>query len=147
MNDLKQIIPSKMNSGVIVLLVLVGLVVLFFLFQGFSALMGWNMMGGNMMNGNRGFGGMMHNQSGGMFGVMGFFGPLLMLLFWGGLLGLAIWLLSLIFPTGSSSNTGHNTALSTREILDTRYAKGEINKEEYQDMLHTLQGKQKEVIH
>ena len=70
--------------------------------------------------------------------MMGFgfgFGLLFMLLFWGGLIALAVWLISLLFPRsgpgGTSSNEGD---LSAREILDRRYARGEINQEQYELM-------------
>ena len=65
----------------------------------------------------------------------GFFGLLLMLLFWGLLIAGAAWLAKLVLTGGS--NTGFSvegSRLSAREILDQRYAKGELTREMYQLM-------------
>jgi len=69
----------------------------------------------------------------------GVFGLLLMFLFWGGLVALAIWLVSALFPRGGQGTgllAGHDQ--SAREILDTRYARGEITREEYELMKQDL---------
>lgn len=75
----------------------------------------------------------------GMGWGFGVFGLLLMILFWGGLIALAIWLVSALFP-GSSRRpaSGADHAQSPREILDTRYARGEITREEYELMKQDL---------
>jgi putative membrane protein len=67
------------------------------------------------------------------FGLIGLF---LMLLFWGGLILLGVWLVRTIFQTGSRSvHPGASGTLPTaREILDERYARGEINREQYEIM-------------
>ena len=65
----------------------------------------------------------------------GFFGLLLMLLFWGLLVAGAVWLAKLVLTGGS--NTGFSverSRLGAREILDQRYAKGEITREQRQLM-------------
>jgi len=63
----------------------------------------------------------------------GVFGLLFMILFWGGLIALAIWLVSALFPGGSRRPTsGADHLQRPREILDTRYARGEISREEYE---------------
>ena len=62
----------------------------------------------------------------------GFFGLLLMLLFWGLLIAGAVWLAKLVLTGGS--NTGFSVEgnhLDAREILDHRYAKGEITREQH----------------
>ncbi|GAB4577372.1 MAG: hypothetical protein Fur0022_01030 [Anaerolineales bacterium] len=71
------------------------------------------------------------------FGFMGFFGLILMVLFWGGLIALAVWLVKALFSSGRANYppAGNNP----REILDQRYARGEINREEYELMKRDLQ--------
>ncbi len=71
----------------------------------------------------------------------GFFGLLLMLLFWGLLIAGAVWLAKLVLTGGS--NTGFSvegSRLGAREILDQRYAKGEITREQHVLMSEDLQG-------
>jgi putative membrane protein len=70
----------------------------------------------------------------------GMFGLLFMVLFWGGLIALAIWLVSVLFPISSRRRTtpGADQPQSPREILDTRYARGEISREEYELMKQDL---------
>ncbi len=73
------------------------------------------------------------------FGLgMGTFGLLWMLLFWGGLIVLAIWLVSLLFPTAKKPGGDDAASLSATEILKERYARGELTREQYQEMLQTL---------
>ena len=60
-----------------------------------------------------------------MFG-WGIWGWLMMPLFWGGIILLVVWL---VREVGWSSSNQPNRAL---EILKERYAKGEINKEEFE---------------
>ena len=66
------------------------------------------------------------------FGVLGL---LLMFLFWGGLIALAVWLASALFP-----RSNHETSISTdqdlsaQEILDRRYVRGEITRDQYELM-------------
>jgi putative membrane protein len=70
------------------------------------------------------------------FGMgFGVFGVFLMLLFWGGLIFLAVWLVSVLFPGGSQS-FGLLTGGTKKpgEILDERYARGEIDREQYLQM-------------
>jgi putative membrane protein len=64
-----------------------------------------------------------------------------MLLFWGGLILLAIWLINLLFPSISQippANTG-SALFSARDILDQRYARGELSREQYEAMRQTLE--------
>jgi putative membrane protein len=63
----------------------------------------------------------------------GVFGLLLMLLFWGGLIALAVWLATALFPRSNreaSISTDQN--LSAQEILDRRYVRGEITRDQYE---------------
>jgi putative membrane protein len=69
----------------------------------------------------------------------GLFGLLFMLLFWGGLIVLAIWVVGNLFP---SSRPPHRS-ISERDmrpgdILDMRYARGEITREQYELMKKDL---------
>jgi putative membrane protein len=63
----------------------------------------------------------------------GFTGLLFMLLLWGGLIALAIWLISVLFPR-TARPTFDNQDLNARQILDRRYARGEITREQYELM-------------
>jgi putative membrane protein len=65
----------------------------------------------------------------------GFIGLLLMLLFWGLLIAGAVWLVKAILTGGSTPGfSAERSRLSAREILDQRYAKGEITREQHQLM-------------
>jgi putative membrane protein len=70
---------------------------------------------------------------------LGLFGLLLMLLAWGLLIALAVWLISALFPgTDKGSTSSLDESLSAREILERRYARGEINREQYELMKQDL---------
>jgi putative membrane protein len=56
------------------------------------------------------------------------FGGLMMLLFWGGLIGLAVVIIR-SFARGNSSS-GQGSDKPSLQILEERYAKGEISQEE-----------------
>ncbi len=81
--------------------------------------------------------------------MMGFgfggFGLLFMLLFIILIIGLAVWLVSLLFPR--QSNSGSNSlrsytsdSESPLDIIKKRYARGEITKEEYEEMRGEILG-------
>ena len=59
-----------------------------------------------------------------------------MLLFWGLLIGGAFWLVRLLFDNKPRQLTGD--ARSPHEILEQRYARGEISKAEYDQILTDL---------
>ena len=67
-------------------------------------------------------------------------GPILMLLFWGGLIFGGVWLVKTIFTSGQHSPSGlaSHEQTSPRGILDQRYARGEINNEEYNQIKDDL---------
>ncbi|MEW5792419.1 SHOCT domain-containing protein [Thermithiobacillus tepidarius DSM 3134] len=69
---------------------------------------------------------MMHYWDGHWGWGMGFVGWILMLLFWLAVLGLAVWLI--VYLTRGQARAGP----SALEILKERYARGEIDKAEYE---------------
>jgi putative membrane protein len=69
------------------------------------------------------------------FGLMGL---LTMLLMWGGLILLAIWLVSALFPRSTRPAGLDEQPLSAREILDRRYARGELTREQYELMARDI---------
>lgn len=75
-----------------------------------------------------------------MGGVMMGFGFIWMLLFWGALILLAVWLISALFPNPPrrSADPSPPPPASAPEILRQRYARGEISTEQYHEMLQTL---------
>ncbi len=83
---------------------------------------GWGMMGPGMMSG---------------FGWMWFM-PIFMILFW----GLVIWgIVALVrgLSGSRSSDSTPPTVDSALEVLKKRYARGEINKEEYEEKKKDLE--------
>ena len=74
-------------------------------------------------------------------GIMGSgFGFIWMLLFWGGLIVLAVWLIGVLFPS-TSDKAGDDIVASpsAQDILKARYANGELTTEEYLEMSNTIQ--------
>ena len=73
---------------------------------------------------------------GGTLGMgFGIVGLVLMILFWGGLIALAVWLIRGLFPhVGQPPASQSDRSLGAREILDRRFARGEISREEYDSM-------------
>ncbi len=66
---------------------------------------------------------------------LGLLGLLFMVLFWGGLIVGAIWLVNALFPRNVQTSTPPaGRDLSAREILDRRYSRGEITREQYELM-------------
>ncbi|NOZ28932.1 MAG: SHOCT domain-containing protein [Chloroflexi bacterium] len=79
--------------------------------------------------------------------MMGFgfggLGLIFMLIFWVVIIGLALWLLSSLFPQATRSTQPRTPAQqppeSPLEILKRRYASGEISKAEYEQMRQDLE--------
>ena len=73
--------------------------------------------------------------------TLGFgFGFIWMLLFWGGLIALAIFLIKALFPAVNPQAENDKPASpSALDILKRRHATGELTTEQYQEMLSTLQ--------
>ncbi|MBI5566104.1 MAG: SHOCT domain-containing protein [Chloroflexi bacterium] len=83
------------------------------------------------MDGNFGFGRMNGFGFGGIFTI----------LFWIVIIGLGVWLISnLVSRTNNQSPSSSGTAPeSALDILKKRYARGEITKEQYDEMRRDLQ--------
>jgi putative membrane protein len=86
----------------------------------------------------------MMNGFDGMMGGWGIFGWLMMItqiLFWGGLLAVIIWAVMRIFPNRRAEGGGsEDRADSAEEILRARFARGEIEDEEYERSIGILRG-------
>lgn len=74
------------------------------------------------------------------FGMgFGIFGLFFMLLFWGGLIAAAVWVGRALFAgNGSAPPADRPRTPTARDILDQRYARGEITREEYERMKRDL---------
>jgi putative membrane protein len=74
------------------------------------------------------------------FGMgFGLVGLLLMGLFWAGLIAVAVWVVRSVFPSGQHGPTPPvETGENARDILDRRYARGEITREQYDLMKHEI---------
>lgn len=80
--------------------------------------------------------------------MMGFgfggLGAVYMLVFWVIIIALAVWVLSRLFPRGADDGSydaptrRSNAAESALEILQKRYARGEISRDEYEEMRRDL---------
>jgi putative membrane protein len=70
------------------------------------------------------------------------FGLLMMIIVWGGLIALGIWLVRSLFPGIGQAPpaAGQGQDLSAREILDRRFARGEISPEQYEAMKESISG-------
>lgn len=66
--------------------------------------------------------------------VFGGLGLLLMILFWGVLIAGGVWFVKAVFTSAPQNHTGNTNSrqASPREILDHRYARGEISRDEYE---------------
>jgi len=75
-----------------------------------------------------------------MWGIgMGLGGGLVMVLFWGALILGAVWLARTLFPTNQPSPASSSQPeASAEDILKQRYARGEISKEQYNQMRRDL---------
>ena len=72
------------------------------------------------------------------FGIMG---GLFMIVFLGGLIALVVWLVIKVFPgVRGQSNSPSGNMMNARDILDQRYAQGEINREQYELMKKDIEG-------
>lgn len=76
--------------------------------------------------------------------MMGFgmgFGLFFLVLIFGGVILLGVWLVKALFPGGDQrTHPTQSLERSAREILDRRYARGEITREQYERMKEDLAG-------
>jgi len=69
----------------------------------------------------------------------GFLGIFLMLLFWVGLILLMVWLVRSLFGAKDLTQyRSQDSTMSAKEILDQRYARGELTREQYDQMKSDL---------
>jgi len=59
-----------------------------------------------------------------------------------GLIALAVWLVSALFPREAKASTAAGHVQSARQILDERYARGEVSREEYDLMKQDISDRQ-----
>jgi len=64
------------------------------------------------------------------FGGFGLFGPVLMVLFWGGVIALLAWAVGAVFAQRDATTT--QLEPSALETLKQRYARGEIDREAFE---------------
>ena len=88
---------------------------------------------------------MMGGWGGGMMGTFSWLWMLIPLLFWGGLLALIAWAVVRIFPGGRPGSmpregSAEPSAPSAEDILRERFARGDIDAEEYEERHRVLRG-------
>lgn len=66
------------------------------------------------------------------WGNMGWFGPIFMVIFWVLLIVLIVLLIRWLLSSGHAGNQDSGRGESALEILKKRYARGEIDKEEFE---------------
>ncbi len=72
------------------------------------------------------------------YGAGGWWTFFSMLLFWGGLIALIVWAIRAGTDRSQGRDRDRNRAL---EILEERYARGEIDHEEFEQRRRTLEGR------
>ncbi|MCF6278072.1 MAG: SHOCT domain-containing protein [Anaerolineales bacterium] len=74
------------------------------------------------------------------FGLgLGGFGLIGMLLFWVAVIAGIVWLVKTVSGSNAQSPTQMQGGASARDILDQRYARGEITRDQYEAMKQDLQ--------
>ncbi len=66
---------------------------------------------------------------------------LLMLLVWGGLIALGIWAVARLTRGGGQPAVPSGSAETPRQILDRRFASGEVSAEQYAEARRVLEGR------
>lgn len=131
-----------MSNGVKAALGVLGGVIALILLAALVGALGGSgsMMGPGGMMGNRGWwgpGGMMD----GGWGLFGGVGGIVPLLFWGALIALVVWaVIRLTSPPSGGARSGEEPA---EEILRQRFARGEIDVEEYEERRRVLRREQR----
>lgn len=65
-------------------------------------------------------------------------GGIMMLLFWGGIIALAVWSVQALTRGSTGRGDAERTRATPIEIAQERYAKGEITREEFEQMKKDL---------
>ena len=73
-------------------------------------------------------------------GTDGWFAMALMMVFWIGLISVAVWAAVRLLRDDRSSTAGTPTTLTPRAILDRRLAGGEIDAEQYAALRRLIEG-------
>lgn len=74
-----------------------------------------------------------------MMSGFGFIGIFFMIIFWVGLILLVVWLVKSLFGNNDfTQRAPKDRVLSAKEILDQRYARGELTREQYEQMRSDL---------
>jgi putative membrane protein len=71
------------------------------------------------------------------FGPWMIIGMILMVVFWGGVIALIVWAITKVVR-GQNSGAGVGSARSALDIAKERYARGEITKEQYEQLKKDL---------
>ncbi len=72
----------------------------------------------------------------------GLLGMLMMVIFWVAVIALGVWLARSLFTSNSQSQKpAGSDPLNAQQILDARYARGEVTKDQYQAMKQDLREK------
>ena len=74
----------------------------------------------------------------GWFGGFGGFGMIFMWLFWIGVIALSIWLIASLFSKSNQMDKRADTSTAL-DILQRRYANGEVSAEQYTEMRHDIE--------
>jgi uncharacterized membrane protein len=69
---------------------------------------------------------------------LGTLGVVFVISVWAGLIGLAVWLVRQLFPTGRRQTRRREEDMRAQEILERRYAQGELSEEQYEHIKRTL---------
>ena len=72
------------------------------------------------------------------YGMYGLFWMLFNIAIIVGVVVLVVWAVQKFTGSSVSSNSGSSQSPSARDILDQRYARSELSREEYQEKLHDI---------
>ncbi|NMC35270.1 MAG: SHOCT domain-containing protein [Veillonellaceae bacterium] len=61
-----------------------------------------------------------------------------MLLFWGVIIFAAVWFVGLLFQGGTSQSNSPDSSQTPSQVVDLRYSRGEITREQYEQMKKDL---------
>lgn len=76
----------------------------------------------------------------GGWGANGWLWMLVPLLFWGGLLAAIVWAIARVFPDRRQDRPPETSGDRAEEVLRERFARGEVDADEYERSLAVLRG-------